>query len=159
VPSASAAYDGDSSRIGAARHPATGFLTEVRAVPGLPVSAAPSTCTPLLPWQVTQILDRRPFLVVYLVLRLLRPAGGDVGPDAFDRSGQSAAAPARQDGADRRRTRGCRSTGSGREEMSSSRAVQTIRARTAVRPVRAAATARRKVQGIGSPLTLSLGTA
>jgi hypothetical protein len=66
VLSASAAYDGDSSRTGAARHLAAGFLTEVQAVHGPPVSAAPSTCTPLLPRQVTQILDRRPFLVVYL---------------------------------------------------------------------------------------------
>ncbi|MFJ4953068.1 ATP-binding protein [Streptomyces sp. NPDC088760] len=36
--SASAAYNGDSSCIGAARHLATGFLTEVQAVHGLPVS-------------------------------------------------------------------------------------------------------------------------
>ncbi|MFI6107607.1 ATP-binding protein [Streptomyces sp. NPDC051310] len=36
--SASAAYDGDTSCIGAARHLATGFLTEVQAVHGLPVS-------------------------------------------------------------------------------------------------------------------------
>jgi anti-sigma regulatory factor (Ser/Thr protein kinase) len=38
VLSASAAFDGDSSCIGAARHLATGFLTEVQAVHGLPVS-------------------------------------------------------------------------------------------------------------------------
>jgi signal transduction histidine kinase len=36
--SASAAYDGDSSCIGAARHLAVGFLTDVQAVHGLPVS-------------------------------------------------------------------------------------------------------------------------
>ncbi|MFJ8589487.1 ATP-binding protein [Streptomyces sp. NPDC093595] len=36
--SASAAYDGDTSCIGAARHLAIGFLTEVQAVHGLPVS-------------------------------------------------------------------------------------------------------------------------
>ncbi|MFF1725572.1 ATP-binding protein [Streptomyces sviceus] len=36
--SASAAFDGDSSCIGDARHLATGFLTEVQAVHGLPVS-------------------------------------------------------------------------------------------------------------------------
>ncbi|MFJ1974121.1 ATP-binding protein [Streptomyces sp. NPDC087903] len=36
--SASAAYDGDSSCIGAARHLATGFLTGVQAVHGVPVS-------------------------------------------------------------------------------------------------------------------------
>ncbi|CQR59330.1 ATP-binding protein [Streptomyces leeuwenhoekii] len=36
--SASAAYDGDPSCIGAARHLAAGFLTEVQAVHGLPVS-------------------------------------------------------------------------------------------------------------------------
>ncbi|MDG9716524.1 ATP-binding protein [Streptomyces sp. DH24] len=37
-PSASAAYDGDSSCIGAARHLAADFLTDVQAVHGLPVS-------------------------------------------------------------------------------------------------------------------------
>ncbi|MFJ8697231.1 ATP-binding protein [Streptomyces roseolilacinus] len=37
-PSVSAAYDGASSCIGAARHLATGFLAEVQAVHGLPVS-------------------------------------------------------------------------------------------------------------------------
>jgi anti-sigma regulatory factor (Ser/Thr protein kinase) len=36
--SASAAYDGDSSCIGAARHLATGFLTGVQAAHGVPVS-------------------------------------------------------------------------------------------------------------------------
>ncbi|MEW2119968.1 hypothetical protein AB0945_33265 [Streptomyces sp. NPDC005474] len=36
--SASAAYDGDSSCIGAARHLATGFLTDVQAVHGVRVS-------------------------------------------------------------------------------------------------------------------------
>ncbi|MFJ4982069.1 ATP-binding protein [Streptomyces coeruleorubidus] len=36
--SAAAAYDGDSACIGDARHVATGFLTEVQAVHGLPVS-------------------------------------------------------------------------------------------------------------------------
>ncbi|GGU15060.1 hypothetical protein [Streptomyces lateritius] len=36
--SASAAYDGAPSCIGAARHLSTGFLTEVQAVHGLPVS-------------------------------------------------------------------------------------------------------------------------
>ncbi|MEW2117542.1 ATP-binding protein [Streptomyces sp. NPDC005474] len=36
--SASAAFDGDSSCIGAARHLATGFLTDVRAVHGVRVS-------------------------------------------------------------------------------------------------------------------------
>jgi anti-sigma regulatory factor (Ser/Thr protein kinase) len=38
VLSASAAFDGDSSCIGAARHLATGFLAKVQAVHGLPVS-------------------------------------------------------------------------------------------------------------------------
>ncbi|MEU0029760.1 ATP-binding protein [Streptomyces sp. NPDC006335] len=38
VLSASAAFDGDPSCIGAARHLATGFLAEVQAVHGLPVS-------------------------------------------------------------------------------------------------------------------------
>lgn len=38
VLSASAAYDGDPSCIGDARHLATSFLTEVQAVHGLPVS-------------------------------------------------------------------------------------------------------------------------
>ncbi|MFD3334640.1 ATP-binding protein [Streptomyces sp. NPDC058700] len=36
--SASASYDGDASCIGAARHLATGFLAEVQAVHGRPVS-------------------------------------------------------------------------------------------------------------------------
>ncbi|MFJ6509329.1 ATP-binding protein [Streptomyces sp. NPDC091879] len=46
--SVSAAYAGDSSCIGAARHLATGFLTEVQSVHGLPVSGRAMGTTQLV---------------------------------------------------------------------------------------------------------------
>ncbi|CAL9335272.1 hypothetical protein SUDANB6_00154 [Streptomyces sp. enrichment culture] len=79
--SASAAYDGDASCIGDARHLARSFLTEVRAVHGLPVSERALGMTQLVVSElVTNAVKYAPGPVV-LDLRIV---GGAVRVSVWD---------------------------------------------------------------------------
>jgi hypothetical protein len=79
--SASAAYDGNSSCIGAARHLATGFLTDVQAVHGLPVSERALGMTQLV---VSELVTNAVKYAPGPVILDLRIVGGAVRVTVWD---------------------------------------------------------------------------